>query len=158
MASTTANKKQIVDFLWEWTEDKSSWSKLLISKIVTNESNLQLSERKDVFNHFLESIELCKGLPVVTISKPSYSPTGKYVELSSLSEVKGVNRLAENQTINFGNNLTVIYGENGTGKTGYGRILKSLGFSYDKNEAVLSNIFKEAQPKSAIVKFKRDCD
>jgi hypothetical protein len=50
--------------------------------------------------------------------------------------------------------LTVIFGENGTGKTGYGRILKTLGFSYDANNKILSNIFGASQPKSAIIKFK----
>ena len=57
------------------------------------------------------------------------------------------------QTITFAPNLTVIYGENGTGKTGYGRILKALGFSYDQNNTILSNIFKGTEPQSAKIVF-----
>jgi len=31
MASTTTNKKEIVDFLWDWAENHGDWGKLLIS-------------------------------------------------------------------------------------------------------------------------------
>jgi len=101
----------------------------------------------------LQSIKLHSGLNPLTLKKPTYTPTSKQIELTSLSDITGVNRLAKNQTINFSKNLTVIFGENGTGKTGYGRILKTLGFSYDSNNKILSNIFGANQPKSATIKF-----
>lgn len=64
-----------------------------------------------------------------------------------LSEVTGVNKLAKEQSIIFALNLTLIYRENGTGKTGYGRILKAPGFSYDQNNTILSNIFEAINPR-----------
>jgi ABC-type Mn2+/Zn2+ transport system ATPase subunit len=154
MTSTTTTKKEIVDFLWEWAETNGDWSKLLISKIVSTETDLTSLDRQTVFNYFLQSIGLYKGLPPLAIVKPVYTPTSKQIELTSLSDVTGVNRLAKNQTINFSKNLTVIFGENGTGKTGYGRILKSLGFSYDSNNKILSNIFGTAAAKTATIKYK----
>jgi hypothetical protein len=155
MASTTTAKKEIVDFLWEWTATQGGdWSKLLISKIVSTENELSLADRQSVFDYFLDTLRKTKTLPPLTIVKPTYTPTGKQIELEALSEVAGVNRLAKNQTITFSKNLTVIFGENGTGKTGYGRILKSLGFSYDTNNKVLSNIYTTTQPKAAKIKFK----
>lgn len=155
MTSTTANKKQIVDFLWDWAEN-ADWAKLLIQKIVNTESSLQTNEREEVFKYFLESINLEKDLPKISIKKPNYLPQSKQIELISLSEVTGVNKLAKDQTINFSPNLTVIYGENGTGKTGYGRILKSLGFSYDQNETIIGNIFREHESQSAKIDYKAD--
>jgi energy-coupling factor transporter ATP-binding protein EcfA2 len=154
MASTTANKKQIVDFLWEWAESNGEWSKLLIDKIVSTESNLLPAERNQVFNYFLQSINLHTGLPALTTKKPNYVPTNKVIELETLSDITGVNKLAKNQTLKFSKNITVIYGENGTGKTGYGRILKSLGFSYDPNNTVHPNIYGAVEAKSAIINFK----
>nr|WP_315200515.1 AAA family ATPase [uncultured Flavobacterium sp.] len=154
MASTTTNKKGIVDFLWEWAESNGEWSKLLISKIVGTENDLISADRQIVFNYFLQSIKLHSGLPALTTSKPSYIPSNKRIELETLSDISGVNRLAKNQTINFSENLTVIFGENGTGKTGYGRILKTLGFSYDNNNNILSDIFEKTLPQSATIKFK----
>ncbi len=152
MISTTTNKKEVVDFLWDWAGD-SDWAKLLVHKVVSTESYLLRTDREEVFKYFLQSIGLEKGLPAIAITKPSYSPTSKTIELSALSEVTGVNRLAKEQTITFAPNLTVIYGENGTGKTGYGRILKALGFSYDQNNTILSNIFGAAEPQSAKIEF-----
>lgn len=154
MASTTTNKKQIVDFLWEWAESNGEWSKLLIDKIVSTESNLLPADRNQVFNYFLQSINLHTGLPSLTTSKPSYVPTNKVIELETLSNITGVNKLAKNQTLKFSKNITVIYGENGTGKTGYGRILKSLGFSYDPNNTVHPNIYGAIEAKSAVINFK----
>ncbi|WP_286755955.1 AAA family ATPase [Roseivirga sp. UBA838] len=155
MASSTTNKKEIVDFLWDWAESHGDWAKLLVQKVVDNESNLHQSEREEVFKYFLESIGLEKDLPELTFSKPSYTPTNQHVELSSLSDVTGVNKLAKNQTIDFSPNITVIYGENGTGKTGYGRILKALGFSYDQNNTIYANVFAQSQqPKSATINYK----
>lgn len=154
MASKTISKKGIADFLWEWAESHGDWSKLLISKIVSTESELSSTDRSIVFYYFLQSIKLNTGLPALTIVKPSYTPTSKLIELETLSGVTGVNRLAKNQTLTFSKNLTVIFGENRTGKTGYGRILKTLGFSYDLNNKILSNIFGGTQPKAATIKFK----
>lgn len=154
MTSTTISKKGIVDFLWEWAESHGYWSKLLVSKIVSQENNVSSEDREIIFNYFLQSIKLHSDLPPLTIIKPTYTPTSKQIELTSLSDITGVNRLAKNQTINFSKNLTVVFGENGTGKTGYGRILKTLGFSYDVNNKILSDIFGASQPKSATIKFK----
>ena len=154
MASTTTNKKQIVDFLWEWAESNGDWAKLLIDKVVRTETNLSKADSKQVFNYFLQSINLHTGLPALTTTKPNYVPTNKVIELETLSDITGVNKLAKNQTLKFSKNITVIYGENGTGKTGYGRILKSLGFSYDQNNTVHPNIYGAIEAKSAIINFK----
>jgi energy-coupling factor transporter ATP-binding protein EcfA2 len=154
MASTTTNKKEIVDFLWEWAESNGVWSKLLIDKVVSTESNLLRADRSQVFNYFLQSINLHTGLPALTTTKPNYVPTDKVIELETLSDITGVNKLAKNQSLKFSKNITVIYGENGTGKTGYGRILKSLGFSYDPNNTVHPNIYGAVEAKTAIINFK----
>ena len=153
MTSTTKSKKELVDFLWDWAEIHGDWSKYLVSKIVSTESELSLQNRESVFNYFLQSINQYSGLPLLNIVKPTYAPTSKHIELTTLSDITGVNRLAKNQTLTFSKNLTVIYGENGTGKTGYSRILKNLGFSYDLNNTVHSDIYSVAESKTAVISF-----
>lgn len=62
------------------------------------------------------------------------------VVLVSLLGVKHVNRLAENQVLAFApKGLTVVYGGNGSGKSGYSRVLKSACRSRDSNEDVRTN-------------------
>ncbi len=153
MASTTIAKKEIADFLWEWAESHGDWAKLLIDKIVQTESNLTVADRQTIFQYFLQSIKLVTGLPAIKVTKPTYKPTDKEVQLISLSNVYGVNRLAKNQNLTFGKNITIVYGENGTGKTGYGRILKSLGFSYDTGSAIHPNLYGNRESKSASIAF-----
>jgi len=154
MVSTTSNKKEIIDFLWEWAESHGDWGKILIDKIVRTESNISKNERQTIINYFLQSIGLYIGLPKLSISKPTYLPTSRKIEITSLLNITGVNKLAKNQIINFCKNITVIYGENATGKTGYSRILKFLGYSYDENNLIHPNIYGSVEPKSATINFK----
>lgn len=153
MASTTNAKKEIIDFLWEWADPKGDWAKLLVDKIVKTEAALPAADRQEIFDHFIDSLRTTKKLTLVTIIKPTFTATTKDIKLSSLSNITGVNRLAKNQKMAFADNLTVIYGENGTGKTGYGRILKSLGFSYEQQTTIHHNIFGTTEPKSALIDF-----
>lgn len=153
MTSSTRSKKELVDFLWEWADSHGDWSKHLTNIIVSTESNLSLQDRELVFNYFLQAINQHTGLPILEISKPTYTQIDKKIELITLSDITGVNRLEKNQTLTFSKNLTVVYGENGTGKTGYSRILKNLGFSYDTNNTIHSNIYGTADPKSAVIHF-----
>lgn len=153
MASTTGTKKELIDFLWDWADTNGDWSKLLVSTVIATEQPLSSAERNDIFDYFLQMAKLKTGLPPLNILKPIYSPVSTRVDLVSLSEVKGVNKLAKDQTIKFGQNLTVIYGENGTGKTGYCRILKALGFSYEPQKSILSNVGMKAEPQSAEINY-----
>jgi ABC-type transport system involved in cytochrome c biogenesis ATPase subunit len=56
---------------------------------------------------------------------PANPGDGASITLESMSDIVGVNQLAPRQTLVFETGgLTVIYGQNGAGKSGYGRILK----------------------------------
>lgn len=48
------------------------------------------------------------------------------LELVSLASIEGVNALAADQKLGFDPELTVLFGQNGSGKTGYARILKRI--------------------------------
>lgn len=49
------------------------------------------------------------------------------IRLYSISEVVGVNKLAPRTPLNFGeSNIAVVYGQNGSGKSGYIRLLKHV--------------------------------
>ena len=153
MKSTTTQKKEIIDYLWEWAESQGDWGKLLIHDVVTFETNLPQTSLDNVFNYFLQGVGLFSGLPSISTSKPKFIPNTQKVEITSISNITGVNKLAKDQKIDFCPNLTVIYGENGTGKSSYGKILKTLGFSYDKNDTIHNNIFEPPEPKSAEIEY-----
>ncbi|MBQ2883497.1 MAG: AAA family ATPase [Alphaproteobacteria bacterium] len=73
------------------------------------------------------------------------------ISIKKLYDVKGVNRLIESQEICFGDNLTVIYGENGTGKTGYSRIIQHAGKYITNIKPIKANVFDDTiQPEAKI--------
>ncbi|BAV94729.1 AAA family ATPase [Ichthyobacterium seriolicida] len=154
MASTSKIEKGPIDYLWEWANENGYWSKSLVKMVVSTESNLTESDRKSVFDKYLGSIGVKETTATNSITKPSYSPTNHRITLESLSSIRGVNRLAENQTLKFSPNITIVYGQNGTGKTGYVRILKSLGFSYESRSKIFSDISEEQIPQSGKISYK----
>lgn len=80
--------------------------------------------------------------------------TSQSLRLSSINDVRGINAIKNGATLNFGTkNLTVIYGSNGSGKSGYSRLLKEICGSRAK-EALYPNVFKtENPPTHAEIKF-----
>ena len=85
---------------------------------------------------------------------PANWNTGGIVALKSLGHAKHVNVLADDQTLNFADTgLTVIYGDNGAGKSGYGRILKRACRARDQEE-ILPNAYATPGGKpSARIKY-----
>lgn len=67
------------------------------------------------------------------------------VILKSISEVQGVGALLPTKPLEFGNNLTIVYGENGCGKTSYVRVLKSAAFPKSA-DAILGNVYEIESP------------
>lgn len=76
--------------------------------------------------------------------------------LESLSEVQGVGALSPTRPLTFSPNLTIVYGENGCGKSSYARILKSAA-SPKSSGSILGNVFKnESLPPSAKLTYSED--
>ncbi len=48
------------------------------------------------------------------------------LELAMLSNIQNVNALASDQRLEFDPSLTILFGQNGSGKTGYARIMKRI--------------------------------
>lgn len=69
------------------------------------------------------------------------SPVVEQVTLSDIADVHGVNALIDGQLLSFGaSGLTVVYGDNGSGKSGYARLIKATVNARHRSE-ILSNVF-----------------
>lgn len=67
------------------------------------------------------------------------------LRLTSISEVQGIDNLSPKTPLNFGKgNLVVIYGHNGSGKSGYTRILKRAS-GKPRAATLKANVFGEQQ-------------
>ncbi|MGH2970254.1 MAG: hypothetical protein ACRDK0_14520 [Solirubrobacteraceae bacterium] len=73
------------------------------------------------------------------------------VELREIRALRNINRLAGGQTLRFGPGLNIVFGENGTGKSGYGRLCRRLCRAAEPGE-VLRDVFEPGaseQPQTA---------
>jgi energy-coupling factor transporter ATP-binding protein EcfA2 len=65
------------------------------------------------------------------------------VAVKSIRELKGVNQIPDGSSLTFGETgLTVIYGENGAGKSGWSRLLKRACRAKDVEEPILPNVYE----------------
>jgi energy-coupling factor transporter ATP-binding protein EcfA2 len=117
----------IIDNLTKWFSERPQWLQIAATRL------LQQSELTD--KDVSELVNLCQQeaegkLPKTTSFFPatafSQSATGS-LRLCSISEVEGVNALAPKKPLEFGKgNITIVYGNNGSGKSGYVRLLKHV--------------------------------
>lgn len=71
------------------------------------------------------------------------------VILARIHDVIGVNALETGAPIDFGCGLNVVYGQNGSGKSGFARILRASCFSRSKERSVHPNVMVPGSPTPA---------
>ena len=144
----------------EFANSQPYWAKYLCSEILAG------NEITDViintsYSYLLEKLGLKEATDKAEISI-SYNPNAsddfkEDLYFVSLTNVEGVNALTENQTIELTPNLTIIYGANGAGKSGYVRLLKNAFYSKDKGD-ILQNINIESGHKPISASFNLSSD
>jgi ABC-type transport system involved in cytochrome c biogenesis ATPase subunit len=114
--------------LLAWSEDKPDWWRDAMRRIILN------GHLSDI--DIQELAQLCKRgagdggvsvtpIPLSAEHLPTRLTDSESVSLVSIGDVAGVNNLATDQRIPFAQSgLTIVYGKNGAGKSGYARILK----------------------------------
>lgn len=115
--------------LVKWANAQDSWIRHIVADVLAAKQPLSSDEVEAVYSEFLIEKGLAPGTyvdlaPLVDVDDSAQAED--QLELLSLSGVVGVNALAGNQTIEFDPCVTIMFGENGSGKTGYARILKRL--------------------------------
>ncbi len=92
---------------------------------------------------------VCKGgtaaQPLANDHAPNNDGAG-HVALSAVRELDNINALAAGQELRFGvRGLTIIYGDNGAGKSGYARVLKAVCRArVARGDVIRSNVYESA--------------
>lgn len=153
---TTIEKVETLDSeIRDYASTLPYWGKYLANQILSGHK-LTDDNITSAYSFLLEDLHLKEksDRQEITLGTHSINATDYKLNLlfTKLENVEGVNALVENQTIDFSKNLTVIYGTNGSGKSGYVRLLKQ--FFYSKSpETILSNVYNENEPKPINAKF-----
>lgn len=131
------------------------WAKFLAEKILSG-NTISENDIDTSCSYLLEHLKLKEETekPEIEIDYNAEN-AGNYKSdllLTKLENVEGVNALTENQTIEFSPNLTIIYGANGSGKSGYVRLLKNVFYS-KAPENILPNVHIDNGHKAIDAKF-----
>ena len=142
--------------LVEWSKDRPLWQRDSLRRMVTN-GDLTDQDLRDITDICKSQHGLGERVNSIPIESTHISRSGvrrKSVSLDSLTHHSGVNALAQEQTIEFGEGLTVVYGENAAGKSGYTRILKRACRARGSEE-ILGNVVSGAAPgrPAATIKY-----
>ena len=117
----------MIDDLNTWFTDRPNWLQEAAS-LLLKKGRLADEEVDTLFDKCLregDSEDLPSAAPFPTDAFHSQSASA--LRLCSIGNVKGINALAPRNPLDFGpDNIAVIYGGNGSGKSGYVRILKHL--------------------------------
>lgn len=132
--------------LVDWANQQDSWVRRLVGHVVISRQPLGDGQVSELFDMYLAEKgidgELNDVEPVLVYQSEAVSATD-VLRLIRLHNVEGVNALATGSEIEFSPGLTILYGENGTGKTGYARVLKRLSAVRDPEE-IVPNIHNSA--------------
>ena len=140
--------------LLAWSQDRPAWQREALRRLVLNGelADEDISALAEICKSSHGLAEQRDIMPLAKEHVPDQT-TGAPVSLVSIFHHRGVNALAENQTLKFGPGLTVVYGDNGAGKTGYIRILKSACRARGP-EKILGNVVSGTTPLAPVVAIK----
>ena len=113
--------------LSEWLSERPKWLQMAAARLLENNT---LSDA-DIAELATACLGEASGKPptatCVIPTFPFQQNRTESLKLCSISEIEGINQLAPRNPLEFGHssgNLAVIYGYNGSGKSGYVRLLK----------------------------------
>lgn len=136
----------VVEEIYQWLEDKPVWWRHSI-RLALEHGKLESSHFDQIckvawIEHGLEKPTADFDNTQSPLDISGYMNEENSVQLSSLSGVFGVGALAKDQTISFPKEgLTVIYGDNGSGKSSYAGILKNVCLTRGKIPKIVGNVF-----------------
>lgn len=147
----------ILQDIVEWSGDLPDW----LSDAARRAFEKEKLEPSD-FDDFAAMLMASRGVPdeagrvPVRLAKdmvPARMEPGEKVSLLKLGSLANINAIDSSQSLDFApEGITIVYGSNGAGKSGYARVLKRACRARDQSERILPNVFsrtgKEPPPQA----------
>lgn len=131
----------ILQEIQKWSTEQPAWQQDAIARIYS-QSDLSAEDLDDLY----ALLKVEHGIPDPAGRQPrtlaadqiaGAAPIGQRVQLASIKNLLNVNALAPDQHLLIAKTgLSVIYGENGAGKSGYSRALKKACRARDQSEPI----------------------
>jgi len=139
MPTPAITKTKADDYLQELANQSEEWLKSLIGRVILSRGVPDEIFVDSIYKQFLVVQNLRekkadKETESTSQSTPHSAALDNGFTLTSLQHESGVNALERGATIPFHQKLTVVYGKNGSGKSGFVRILKRIAGSRTQEE------------------------
>ncbi len=142
-----------IDSIIEWASKQPDWQQDALRRVALS-TELADADASAILANLKQSKGLSPERQLVSqsLKRGHLQPDAReapLVRLCSIDDVKNANRLAPGQTLKFAlNGITLIYGHNGSGKSGYCRILKKFCRAIVK-DTIYPNVFAPGNPSPA---------
>lgn len=139
----TASAGDVYRDILEWGGTLPLWQQELLRRVLP-ERDLPVSQIEELAAAAVsESEQQPSGYaPLSLADLPATASVQDARALLGLSKVRSVNALRSDQHLTFGPQLTIVYGDNGSGKSGYARVLKKV-YRARVVEDILGNLGSE---------------
>lgn len=139
------------DILKSYVDDASqaAWARDLVSYAIQTGGLMTDTEQSNVLD------ELLNNVPTPTVPLPAtFAVSAPMLKILKLTHKHGVNALADNQEIVFcDEGITLLYGQNRSGKSGYFRILNQMAVG-EVSQALHQNVHIAApQPIEVVIEY-----
>jgi len=156
--SPVTTRMTVHDDILAWSIDLPHWQRDALRRIV-EKGSFDVSDTDELTAACREAYGLSEdSAPELTLLAtehiPSRQQSARKITLCSISEAANVNALDSSQVLSFAaTGLTVVFGYNGSGKSGYGRILRRACRARSKGDPILPNVLGSAtaDPASAVI-------
>ncbi len=124
-----------------WSRTRPGWQRLVLQRVAAGK---RFSD--DEYEELIDDIIASRVAPEITFGLehlPQAAPEDPPVRLVSIENPEHVNALESDEPLTFAENgLTIVYGDNGSGKSGYARLLKRIARARHQ-EDILTNVFRD---------------
>src|ERR1700722_14283878 len=109
-----------------WSKQLAPWQSEAIRRLFAK-GVLSATDKEEIFKQaqiehgLLPPPAKAPDLMLKEADLPAPPVPGKKIKLKGISNATEVNALKANESLSTGDQLTIIYGENGSGKSGYAR-------------------------------------
>jgi AAA domain len=135
--------------IFDWSEKLPAWQRGLMRLLC--DGPLDEAGRAAVLAVLLGEPDAPELPPLELADLPADEGAYGTVELREIRNLRNINSLAGDQALEFGPGLNIVFGENGAGKSGYGRLARRVCRAAEPGE-VLHDVFdpgKAEAPQTA---------
>lgn len=147
-------KNSVLHAILKWSETQDEWVLDALGRIFRGDQITNADIARYVTS--LLSDQPPEGFrPLLETELPAGADGNEDLFLVSIGNLEGINRMSPGHILEFGPGLSIIYGTNGAGKSGYCRVLKRACRSRGATPEILGDMLSDStQEQKASIKFR----